>query len=134
MRCQDCRSRHGAHGTAGHGAGALGAVACRQGQLVGLLRFGFTVTDSLADRISFKECPPRIPLSVLSTQAMARDNLSIIGSRTVAPYAQLVADEIVKQDFAKDEMVASNTSQAFEHFRRGVGALCGGGIAPDQGR
>jgi hypothetical protein len=65
---------------------------------------------------------------------MARDNLSIIGSRTVAPYAQLVADEIVKQDFAKDEMVASNTSQAFEHFRRGVGALCGGGIAPDQGR
>jgi phosphate transport system substrate-binding protein len=64
-----------------------------------------------------------ISLSFLSTPALARDNLSIIGSRTVAPYAQLVADEIMKQGFSKAEIVESNTSQAFKHFCRGVGAL-----------
>ena len=64
-----------------------------------------------------------ISLSFLSTPAVARDNLSIIGSRTVAPYAQLVADETMKQGFGKPEIVESNTSQAFKHFCRGIGAL-----------
>jgi len=65
-----------------------------------------------------------ICLSSLSTQAIARDDLSIIGSRTVAPYAELVAAEFAKQGgFAKPEIAESNTTQAFKHFCRGVGNL-----------
>src|SRR5882672_4379414 len=64
-----------------------------------------------------------ISLSFLSTPAIARDNLNIIGSRTVAPYAEMVAAETMKEGFGKPEIVESNTSQAFKHFCRGIGAL-----------
>lgn len=59
----------------------------------------------------------------LATPAMARDDLSIIGSRTVAPFAELVAAEFMKQGFAKPEIADSNSTQAFKHFCRGTGNL-----------
>jgi ABC-type phosphate transport system substrate-binding protein len=64
-----------------------------------------------------------ISLSVLSTPAVAKDSLNIIGSRTIAPYAEIVGTEFMKEGFGKPEIVESNTSQAFKHFCRGVGAL-----------
>jgi phosphate transport system substrate-binding protein len=59
-----------------------------------------------------------------SAPALASDDLNIIGSRTVAPYAKLVAAEFVKnQGFGEPEINESNTTQAFKHFCRGVGNL-----------
>lgn len=63
-------------------------------------------------------------IAALSAPALANDDLNIIGSRTVAPYAKLVAAEFVKnQGFGAPEINESNTSQAFKHFCRGVGNL-----------
>jgi phosphate transport system substrate-binding protein len=64
-----------------------------------------------------------IALSTLSTQAVAREDLSIIGSRTVAPYAEIVAAQFVTQGFGKPEIAESNSTQGFKHFCRGVGSL-----------
>lgn len=59
-----------------------------------------------------------------SAPALASDDLNIIGSRTVAPYAKLVAAEFVKnQGFGEPEINESNSTQAFKHFCRGVGNL-----------
>jgi phosphate transport system substrate-binding protein len=63
-------------------------------------------------------------IATLSAPALANDDLNIIGSRTVAPYAKLVAAEFVKnRGFSEPEINESNTSQAFKHFCRGVGKL-----------
>jgi len=64
-------------------------------------------------------------LSALSASqsAVAREDLSIIGSRTVAPYAEVVAAQFVTQGFGKPEIAESNSTQGFKHFCRGVGSL-----------
>jgi phosphate transport system substrate-binding protein len=59
----------------------------------------------------------------IAGDANAREELSIIGSRTIAPYAELVTTEFMKQDFGKPDIAESNTTQAFKHFCRGVGGL-----------
>lgn len=60
----------------------------------------------------------------ISHAAGAREDLRIIGSRTVAPFAELVAAEFMKkQGFAKPEIAESNSTQAFKHFCRGTGSL-----------
>jgi phosphate transport system substrate-binding protein len=64
-----------------------------------------------------------LSLSSLAAPAMAREDLSIIGSRTIAPYAELVTAEFTKQGFGKPDIAESNTTQAFKHFCRGVGGL-----------
>jgi phosphate transport system substrate-binding protein len=55
--------------------------------------------------------------------ANAREDLKIIGSRTVAPFAELVAAEFMKLDFVKPEIADTNSTQAFKHFCRGTGSL-----------
>jgi phosphate transport system substrate-binding protein len=55
--------------------------------------------------------------------ASAREDLRIVGSPTIAVYAEIVGDELVKSGFAKPGISTSNTGPGLKHFCKGTGTL-----------
>lgn len=61
--------------------------------------------------------------AIVSDGASARENLRIVGSNTIASYAEVVAEVMVEQRFAKPEISPASTGPGIKHFCRGVGDL-----------
>ena len=64
-----------------------------------------------------------LAIAIVSDGASARENLRIVGSNTISSYAEVVAEVMVEQSFAKPEISPASTGPGIKHFCRGVGDL-----------